>query len=94
MTTEVTAGLAAQHLADDFLGLAVGVDVGGIDQVDPGVQAPVHLPPGLRHVCRPDVLERAAAAERHRAHGEHGHPQTRLAQCAIFHVPNLPTAVR
>jgi O-acetylserine/cysteine efflux transporter len=37
--------------------------------------------PGLGHVRRPDVPERSAAAEGHRARG---HPQTQLSQCAIF----------
>ncbi len=85
---------ARQDLAQDFLGLAAGVDVGGIDEVDPGVQAHIHLPPGLGHVGRPDVFEWPAAAERHRAHGEHGNPQARPAQRAIFHRPTLLTAVR
>jgi hypothetical protein len=67
---------APQDLAHDLLGLAAGVDVGGVDEVDPGVQAHVHLPAGLLHVGRADVLEIPAAAERHRAHCEHGHPQT------------------
>ena len=29
---------ALERLADDLLGLAGGVDVGGVDEVDPGVQ--------------------------------------------------------
>jgi hypothetical protein len=67
---------AVEHLADDLLGQAAGVDVGGVDEVDPGVQAHVHLPPGLVCAGRPDVGKVAPPAERHCAHGEHGHPQT------------------
>jgi hypothetical protein len=32
---------SGEGLADDDLGLALGVDVGGVDEVDPGVQRPV-----------------------------------------------------
>ncbi len=37
---------AAQDLAQDLLGQAAGVHVGGVDEVDPGVQAHVHLAAG------------------------------------------------
>jgi hypothetical protein len=70
---------AREDLADDLLGQAAGVDVGGVDEVDPGLQAHVDLPSGLVHAGRPDAGEPAAAAERHRAHGEHGDPQARTA---------------
>jgi hypothetical protein len=76
---------AAHHLAEDLLGQAAGVDIGGVDQVHPGVQAHVHLAPGLVYPGGADVGEGTPPAEGHRAHGQHRHPQTRLAQRAIFH---------
>ena len=69
----VTAAL--ENLAYDVLGQPAGVDVGGVDEVDSGLQAHVYLPSSLVHVGRPDAGEPSAAAERHRAHGEHGDPQ-------------------
>ena len=68
-----------EHLAHDVLGQPAGVDVGGVDEVDPGLQAHVDLPSGLVHIGRADAGEPAAAAERHRAHGERGDPQARTA---------------
>jgi hypothetical protein len=44
---DVVAPAAGQRLADDLLGLALGVDVGGVDEVDPGVQGPVDDPDAL-----------------------------------------------
>jgi hypothetical protein len=38
---------ALERLADDHLGLAVGVHVGGVDEVDPCVQGPVDDPDRL-----------------------------------------------
>jgi hypothetical protein len=35
---EVVAAATVERLADDFLALAARVDVGGVDEVDPGVE--------------------------------------------------------
>jgi hypothetical protein len=42
---------AAQQLADDLLRLAVGVHVGGVDEVDPGIQRGVDDPAALSTVA-------------------------------------------
>jgi hypothetical protein len=68
--------LDATHLAQDLLGQAGRVDIGGVDQVDPRVQAHVHLAPGLVDIGRTDVRETASPAERHRAHREYRNPQS------------------
>jgi hypothetical protein len=34
----------SQRLSDDFLGLALSVHVGGVDEIDPGVEGPVDDP--------------------------------------------------
>ena len=59
-----------QDLPEDLLRQPVGADVGRVDQVDPGVQAPVDLPAGLVDPGRPDAGEPALAPEGHRAHGQ------------------------
>jgi hypothetical protein len=61
---DVVAPAAGQRLADDLLGLALGVDVGGVDEVDPGVQGPVDDPDALV------VVGVAPVAEHHRAEAE------------------------
>ena len=53
-----------ERLADDLLGLAVRVDVGGVDEVDPGVQRRVDDPDRLV------VVGVAPRAEHHRAEAE------------------------
>ena len=76
---------AFQDLPADLLGQPVGVDVGGVDQIDPGLQAPVDLPPGLLQVGRPDAGEPASAAEGHRAHGQDRDPEPGRTQLPIPH---------
>ena len=61
---DVVALAAGECLADDLLGLAGGVDVGGVDEVDPGVE---------RGVDDPDrfvVVGLAPGAEHHRAEAQ------------------------
>ena len=55
---------ALERLADDLLGLAGGVDVGGVDEVDPGVQRAVD------DADRVVVVGVAPGAEHHRAEAE------------------------
>ena len=76
---------ALQRLAEDLLGQAARVDVGGVDQVDPGVDAPIDLPPGLLDAGGADRGEPVAAAERHRAQPEHRHPEAGRSQLPILH---------
>ena len=40
----VALALAAERLADDLLGDAGGIDIGGVDEVDAGIDAEVDLP--------------------------------------------------
>ena len=52
---------ALESFADDLLGLALGVDVGGVDEVDAGVERAVDDADGLV------VVGVAPGAEHHRA---------------------------
>src|SRR5215218_10028744 len=61
---DVVAAPAGERLADDLLGLALAVDVGGVDEVDPGVQRRVDDPDRLA------VVRVAPRAEHHRAQTE------------------------
>ena len=70
------AGFSGRHrLADQLFGSPAGIDIGGVDQVDPGVGDDVDQPAHLfqRHVT--DFGEVAFAAERHRAHRQHRNHQ-------------------
>jgi hypothetical protein len=60
----VVAAPAGQRLADDLLGLAARVDVGGVDEVDAGVERAVD------DLDRPIVVGLAPGAEHHRAEAE------------------------
>ena len=55
---------ALECLADDLLGLAGGVDVGGVDEVDPGIQGAVD------DADRVVVVGVAPGAEHHRAEAQ------------------------
>jgi hypothetical protein len=55
---------AGQGFADDLFGLAGGVDVGGVDEVDPGIQR------GVDDADRVVVVGVAPGAEHHRAEAE------------------------
>ena len=58
------------RLAEYLLGLAVGVHVGGVEEVDAGVEAHVHLPGRAGDVGVADHAEIAAPTEGHRAEGQ------------------------
>jgi hypothetical protein len=74
-----------QRLADDLLRLALGVDVGGVDEVDAGVE------------CRVDdagrllVVRVAPRAEHHRAKAHLAHRDARASKQAVVH-DKLPSA--
>jgi hypothetical protein len=68
---------------------AVGIDVGGVDEVDAGVEAHVDLAPRALDVRAPDVGELAAPAEGHRPQGERRDLESRTPELAVFHVDPL-----
>ena len=76
---------ALKGLADDLLRGAVGVDVGGVDERDPGLEAQVDLAPCVLDARIADVGEVAPAAEGHRPEGERRDPQAAGAELSLFH---------
>ena len=80
--------LLAERLADDLLRRAGGIDVGGVDQVDAGVEADGDLTLGFGEADRPDraVL---GPAERHRAHGHRRNLEAGAPQKPVFHLATL-----
>jgi hypothetical protein len=81
------AAPAADGPTQQLLGLAVGVDVGGVDEVHAGVQCraddPVHL--GLAERPHLVVHRVALAAEGHGAQRDLRHPHAGAAELAVFH---------
>ena len=77
---DVVAPAAGERLADDLLGLALAVDVGGVDEVDPGVQRGVDDPDGLV------VVSVAPRAEHHRAQAELADRNAGASELAMFHI--------
>ena len=82
---------AVEHLADDLLGRARRVDVGGVDEVHAVVEALVDLATRLLHAGRADGREAALATERHGAHGERGNHQAGTAERTVLHPPTIPS---
>ena len=77
---------AGQRLAQDLFGLAGGVAVGGVDEVDPGVQ---RLVDDLDRVVVIGVAERA---EHHRAQAQLADRDAGAPQGPVFHDELLPAA--
>src|SRR5215210_3109747 len=76
---DVVAAAAGERLADDLLGLARPVDVGCVDEVDPGVERMVDDPDGLV------VVGVAPGAEHHRAEAELADRNTSASEWSKFH---------
>ncbi len=76
---------AAERLAEDLLGEPVRIDVGGVDQVDAGVDGEVDEPPRFAERNGSYPGESALAAESHRSQGQLRDLQSRIAQLSVFH---------
>ena len=79
--------------ADDRLGEAVpvAVDVGGVEEVQPELEAAVHDPERLVLVGL-HTLVRGAHPEVHRAEHERAHAQSRASEQSIVHRSTLPAS--
>jgi hypothetical protein len=76
---DVIAPAARQCLADDDLGLALRVDVGGVDEVDPRVQRAMNDPDAFV------VVLVAPVAEHHRAEAQLADRDAGASQKAMLH---------
>ena len=77
---------ALDGLAEDFLRQTVRIDVGGIEQIEPGLEIDVHEAGRFRDVGATSSAEKfAAAAEGAGAKAEHGHLQARAAELSVIH---------
>jgi hypothetical protein len=70
---------AGERLADDLLGLALRVDVGGVDEGDPGVQR------GVDDADRLVVVGVAPGAEHHRAEAQLANRNAGAPEQVVFH---------
>jgi hypothetical protein len=81
---------APDGLAEHGLRRAVRIDVGGVEQRDPGIEADVHQAAGfLQAGIAPIAEERAASAERAGAEAQRGHAEAGCAQASIFHLSSV-----
>jgi hypothetical protein len=76
---DVVTTAAGERLADDLLGLALPVDVGRVDEVDPGVKRRVDDPDRLV------VVRVARRAEHHRAETELADRHAGATQLTMLH---------
>src|SRR5918912_1551830 len=76
---DVLAPAAGERLADDLLGLARPVDVGGVDEVDACAERTLDDPDGLV------VVGVAPGAEHHRAEAEVADRNTGASEWSKFH---------
>ena len=83
------AALLAQRLADDLFGRAGGIDVGGVDHVDPGVEADGDVPLRLGEADRPHRLV-LGLPEGHGAERRDRYLETRATEQTVFHGAILP----
>jgi len=79
---ELVAVVGGDRLADDLLGFAAGVDVGGVEEVDARVQRLADEVDALLAVADHPVL---AAAEVHAAETEPGHFEAGGAEGRVLH---------
>jgi len=79
-----------QRLSDDLLGQAARVRVGGVDEVDAGIEGHRDLPSGAIDIGISDDRCPARSAEGHRAKGEGRDSEPRPAELPIFHAAILP----
>ena len=81
---DVVAPAAGQRLGDDLLGLALPVDVRGVDEVDPGVQC------RMDDAHRLGVIGIAPRAEHHRPEAELADRHAGATEWAVLHDPLMP----
>ena len=75
-----------ERLPGDLLRAAAGIDVGRVDEVDPGFQRAGDQPLGLVLPQRADLAPHPlAAAERHGAEAQLGDEEAGLAQPVVAH---------
>src|ERR1700722_16822484 len=81
------AGLALMphRFADQVFRAAAGIDVGGVNEIDPSVGDDVDQLAHLVELEIADFGEVSLAAKRHRAHRQHRDFQTRIAKLPVFH---------
>jgi hypothetical protein len=80
---------AAERLADNFFRSAGGIDIGGVDQIDAGINDKIDE---AAHVGEPNIAdlgEAALAPESHRPHRQRGDLEARIAKPAVFHEISL-----
>lgn len=76
---------ALDRRADNLLAGALGVDVGGVYEVQPCLQADVQKPSGFVRLDIAHVFEKVTAAEGHGAEREDGNVQAGAAEGSRFH---------
>jgi len=81
-----SVALVAKRLADDRLGRALRVDVGGVEHVDARIERHVDQPARPGHVRRPGLGEKADTAKGHRAERQDRQAQAGTAELTIFHL--------
>ena len=86
---QAVARPAFDRAAQDLLSRAGRIDVGGVEQGDPGVQADIDQPARLLNVGRaPGLEELALAAEGAGAEAKHRNGEAGCAEATMFHEPN------
>ena len=83
---EHAIAFAGDGFAEDFFGDAVGINVGGVEEIDAGVEADVDEAGGFGDVAAaPGFEEFVAAAKGAGAEAENGDLQAGVAELSEFH---------
>ena len=85
VVTSTELRLPSSACAEDLLRHAPGIDVGGVEQVDAGLDAAVDQPLRPGEVGLAGLGEHPLAAEGHGAEGQDGDTQAGTAELAVVH---------
>jgi len=77
---------ALEDLAKDLLGTTIGVHVGGIDEVDTGLECLVDQASRFTAGHTPEGGGRPCVPEGHRSQSQRGHSEATAAQLSVLHV--------
>jgi hypothetical protein len=84
---DVVTAPAGESLANDFLRLALRVDVSGVDEIDPGIQRAVN------DLDRDLMIRLTPGAKHHGAQAQWADLHTGTSEASIFHSHSLGTAL-
>jgi len=85
---------ALERFPQDLLRLAIGIDVGGIEEIDPGIEGHVDQTLRSRLIEAADLFPIPLSAKAHRPQAQFRDEQTGFTQLTVFHCHDPSPVVR